>query len=169
MIAVINTGGTFNKIYDKVKGELVIHPDNEVIESLIAQSFYDNLDLRVTGLIYKDSLYMDDNDRATLCQRLEATKERDILIIHGTDTVDKSAQYIKEHAPHLPKSKRIVFTGAMKPFSIEPAEASSNFTLGIGFLLYANAENGIYIALNGILGESSKVIKDRTSGKFIFA
>lgn len=169
MITVINTGGTFNKIYDKVKGELVIYPNCDVIEEVIAKSFYNNIDLRVTGLIYKDSLHMNDEDRAELLKKLELVQTRDVVVVHGTDTMDVSAEYIRTHAPHIVASKRIIFTGAMKPYTIEPAEATSNLTLAIGFLLYAEPKSGIYVAMNGVLGEAEKIVKDRASGKFIFA
>ena len=55
-ILILNTGGTFNKIYNPIKGELEILSNNNLLNKIIENSFKNNLDIKVEGIIYKDSL-----------------------------------------------------------------------------------------------------------------
>jgi len=84
-----------------------------------------------------------------------------ILLIHGTDTMDKTASFLAKRI----KDKTIVITGAMKPYSIDPVEATANFMLGFGFLQSCN-EREVYIAMHGMVKEHSKIIKNKEKGIF---
>jgi L-asparaginase len=94
MIAIINTGGTFNKVYDPIRGELTIPRNDDAprraLESMRGLSF------EIEGLIYKDSLDMDDADRLQLCRHIQSSKSSRIVVIHGTDTIHLSAAALKE-------------------------------------------------------------------------
>lgn len=161
MIYIINTGGTFNKRYDPIKGKLFVPKDNYAVEEIL-KSFYNNLDYKIKGFIYKDSLDMNDEDRKLLLTEIKNTEYNKILIVHGTDTMDKSAKYISENI----KDKCIVFTGAMEPFIINKVEATSNFTLALSKLLL-DYENGVFIAMHSLVLSYDKIYKDRKLGKFI--
>ena len=127
-IKIINTGGTFNKVYDKIKGELVVPKNNYAVEEIIKKSFIDrNIEFDIEGIIYKDSLDMTNEDRKLILEKLKKSKENKIIIIHGTDTMDKTADFLNQHC----KDKQIILTGAMEPFSINKIEATSNFTLAL--------------------------------------
>jgi L-asparaginase len=52
----------------------------------------------------------------------------------------------------------------MVPFSIDPIEATANLSLALGFCKLA--KRGVYIALNGVVDNYDKVIKNRELGKF---
>lgn len=165
MALIINTGGTFNKIYNRISGDLIIERNCTAVEEILARCFYGNIEPKIKGIIYKDSLEMDNADRLELLNTCKESSEKEILIIHGTDTMDKSAHFLAKSTTL--DDKKIVFTGAMKPYSIEPSEAAGNLAFALAFLLYGAQKNRIYIALNGIAGDFRDIIKDRIAGKFI--
>ncbi len=159
-IAIINTGGTFNKRYDPIKGELIVPRDNLAIENIL-KSYHTNLDYVLKGMIFKDSLEMDDKDRESLLNEIKNAQTKKVLVVHGTDTMRKSAAFIAKNI----EEKCVVFTGAMEPFSINPAEATANFTLALAKLLL-NFEEGVFIAMHSLVLPYSKIIKDRERGIF---
>lgn len=154
---ILNTGGTFNKRYDPIKGELFVPNDNLAVEQIIESLV---IPIPVQGVIYKDSLEMDNHDRSVLAHTIALLEEKIIIVVHGTDTMDLSA----EHVASLRLDKVIVFTGAMIPFSIDPIEATANLSMAIGYA--QNAESGVYIAMQGIAGQYDSVKKNKSAGKF---
>jgi L-asparaginase len=154
---ILNTGGTFNKRYDPKSGELIVPADNVAINSIISV-FSDSI--AVEGLLYKDSLEMTRDDRELLAKTISQSNEKFIIIVHGTDTMDLSAQHLFQ----LALEKVIVFTGAMVPFSIDTIEATANLSMAIGYV--RNASNGVYIVMQGVCGSYDKVIKNRELGQF---
>ena len=83
-------------------------------------------------------------------------------MVHGTDTMDVTAEYLAEGE----LDKCIVLTGAMIPYSIDPVEATANLASAYGYL-QALEKDGVYIAMNGALDTYSKVKKNRKKGCFI--
>ena len=162
MIKIVNTGGTFNKRYDPIKGELYVPTDNRAVESAIS-SMRHGCEIAISGAIYKDSLQMDDADRDLLCEIVTKITETNVVIIHGTDTMDKSAKALDLY---LGKShqKRVVFTGAMVPFLIDPVEATANLVMAISVVQFL--EPGVYIAMHGMVRPYYSIIKNRELGIF---
>lgn len=156
-MVIINTGGTFNKRYDALKGELIVPQDNRAVESIVS-TFAAPID--IAGVIYKDSLEMNDYDRSTLAEAIEESDETCIVVVHGTDTMDLSAQAVAA----LKLEKVVVFTGAMVPFSVDPVEATANLAFALGFARCASS--GVYIAMQGVCGLHTNVTKNRIAGKF---
>jgi L-asparaginase len=157
---IINTGGTFNKKYNILDGRLyVAKNDNAILEIL---SDFKNIDYKIKGIIYKDSLDLDDNDRKKILNEILNTNETNIIIIHGTDTMNKTASFLKSYN----LDKNIILTGAMKPYEIDNKEASINISMCIGFL-QSNIKNEIYICMSGIIDRFDKIIKDKNQGIFI--
>ncbi|MDQ1298506.1 MAG: L-asparaginase [Campylobacterota bacterium] len=154
---ILNTGGTFNKRYDPKSGELIVPADNAAIDSII--SVFSN-PMAVEGLLYKDSLEMTRDDRELLAKTISQSDEKLIVVVHGTDTMDLSAQHLSQ----LALEKVIVFTGAMVPFSIDTVEATANLSMAIGYA--HNASHGVYIVMQGVCGSYDKVIKNRELGQF---
>jgi L-asparaginase len=159
-VLILNTGGTFNKRYNPLKGELEVPSDNIALNSILNSCF--NVDYEVKNIISKDSLDIDAYDRELIVQNIENSNFDNIIIIHGTDTVDITASYLEQKITN----KKIVLTGAMVPMSIEKVEATMNFSLALGFLS-ADVHDGIYLAMHGIVLEASKLIKNREEGKFL--
>ena len=159
-ITVINTGGTFNKRYNPLSGELEVPKDSIALDEIISYCY--NIDFEVLNIISKDSLEMNDDDRELIVRTIKNCKNQNIIIVHGTDTMDLTAKYLDEKI----KDKNVVLTGAMLPISINKIEATLNFSQAIGFL-NANIENGIYISMHGSVKNYKKLVKNRELGKFL--
>lgn len=159
-ITVINTGGTFNKRYNPILGELEVPKDSLALDEIISYCY--NIDFDVLNIISKDSLEMSDVDRELIVKTIKNCKNQNIIIVHGTDTMDLTAKYLDEKI----KDKTIVLTGAMLPISINKIEATLNFSQAIGFL-NSNVKNGIYISMHGSVKNYKKLIKNRELGKFL--
>ena len=158
-ILILNTGGTFNKIYDEILGELFVPNNNVAIESIIKHSKINNC--IVDGLIYKDSLDINKLDRELLKEYIQMSNYDKIIIIHGTDTMDKTAKFLSKYI----KNKTVILTGSMVPFSINTIEATSNLLLALGFISTAKKHN-IYISMHGYVKKYNKISKNRTLGVF---
>ncbi len=154
---ILNTGGTFNKKYNPIAGELYVPSDEKAIEAIIDTL---NMDVRVRGILHKDSLEMDESDRALLCEEIVNAKEEIVIVVHGTDTMDQSAVKVAQ----LGLDKTVVFTGAMVPFAVDPIEATANLAMAIGYA--TNCKSGVYIVMQGVCGEYDTIIKNKAVGKF---
>ena len=158
-ILIIDTGGTFNKIYNPISGELEIDSSGRAIES-IAKSWL--IDFKVINIIGKDSLDMIDSDREEIYRTIIESEFKKIIIVHGTDTIDITAKYLDK----LNLDRKIILTGAMVPFSINPIEATANLSSAYGYILGLR-ENRVYIAMNGRIDLYKRVIKNRGKGHFV--
>ena len=159
-ITVINTGGTFNKRYNSLSGELEVPKDSLALDEIINYCY--NIDFEVLNIISKDSLDMNDYDRELIVKTIKDCKNENIIIVHGTDTIDLTAKYLDERI----KNRNIVLTGAMLPICINKIEATLNFSQAIGFL-NSKCENGIYISMHGSVKNYKKLVKNRELGKFL--
>lgn len=159
-ITVLNTGGTFNKRYNPITGNLEVPKDNIALDKIIKSCF--NVQFEIKNIVSKDSLDFTQEDRQTILENIQNSKSDNIIIIHGTDTVDLTAKFIEDKVDN----KKIVFTGSMVPMSIDEVEATMNFSQAIGFL-NAPIENGIYLSMHGVVVEHSKLKKDRNVGQFL--
>lgn len=159
-ITVINTGGTFNKRYNPIAGELEVPKDSLALDEIISYCY--NIDFEVLNIISKDSLDMNDTDRELIVKTIKDCKNENIIIVHGTDTMDLTASFIDKQI----KDKVIVITGAMIPISINKIEATLNFAQSIGFL-NSKTENGVYISMHGSVKNYKKIVKNRELGQFL--
>jgi len=160
MIEIINTGGTFNKRYNPLNGELEVPNDYKAVSDILKKSLFINQKIKLIQIISKDSLEFTKDDRKLLLKTIKNSKSKKIIVIHGTDTMHKSAKFISKFI----KDKIVIFTGAMKPYEINPIEATSNLMLAIGFS--QNAKEGIYISMHGIVKKYDKIKKDYKKGVF---
>ena len=158
-ILLIDTGGTFNKIYNPLNGELPVDITSVALRTIASKWL---CEFEIINIIGKDSLHINNQDRLLLLATINLSEYRNIIIIHGTDSMHISAEYLDDGD----LEKCIVFTGAMVPYSIDPVEATANLASAFGYLQTLN-NNGVYIAMNGIFGSYDKIQKDRENGKFI--
>jgi L-asparaginase len=156
---IINTGGTFNKRYNPLKGELLVPDDSLALEGIL--KYFYNLKYKIVNIIHKDSLEMNDDDREKLASLIESSPQSKILIIHGTDTMDKTAQFLEDKF----QDKCIILTGAMVPFSIDVIEATSNIATAIGFMMECSKQ-GVFISMHGLVDVHNKIFKNRKIGVF---
>jgi len=157
-ILLISTGGTFNKIYHPITGDLCIDTDSHALEQIASKWL---CSFEILNLIGKDSLDMTNQDRLELLATINQSDHQHIIIIHGTDTMDLTAEYLAD----AELEKQIILTGAMVPYSIDPVEATANLCSAYGYMNCLSKE-GVYIAMNGIIGPYEKVKKDRAKGRF---
>ncbi len=143
-ILIISTGGTFNKVYDPIKGEFYIDEASHALEQIASKWL---CEFKIMNIIGKDSLDMTNQDRLELLATISQSDYHHILIVHGTDTMDLTAEYLAD----ADLEKCIVLTGAMVPYSIDPVEATANLCSAYGYI-NALEQEGIFIAMNGVMG-----------------
>lgn len=156
-ILLLTTGGTIDKIYFDALS------DYQVGETVVARL----LDIarvkrpfRVEEVTRKDSLELDDQDRALIYARVAAAPERHIVITHGTDTMTETAKQLADVS-----GKTIVLVGALAPARFGESDAS--FNLGMAFATAQIAEPGVYISMSGSVFRADRVVKDRAKGAFV--
>jgi L-asparaginase len=158
-ILIISTGGTFNKVYDPIAGDLVIYDTSHAVKE-IASKWLCRFEL--LNIIGKDSLAMTNQDRLELLSIVTQTEHEKIIVIHGTDTMHVTAEYLAD----VEIEKKIILTGAMVPYSIDPVEATANLSSALGYMQLLQ-DNGVYTVMNGLFGLHEKIIKEKSKGKFI--
>ena len=156
-ITVFVTGGTFDKEYNEITGELYFK-DTHVREILdLGRSL---LKVDVKKLMLVDSLNMIDKDRAKITQHCISAKSKHILITHGTDTMSDTAKVLASQNIN----KTIVFTGAMIPYKFGSSDGL--FNLGCALAFVQVLPHGVYIAMNGKCFRWNEVQKNKESGEF---
>ena len=153
---IITTGGTIDKIYFDAKSDYQV--GEPVIGELLA-SMGVSFPYTVESAMRKDSLDLDDTDRARIRERVEQCRESHVLITHGTDGMVATGQALRD----LPE-KTIVLTGALQPAAFKSSDAIFNIGCAIGAL--QAAAPGVYIAMNGRLFDIDNVRKNVEANRF---
>lgn len=156
-IRIVITGGTFDKEYDPLKGELTFR-DTHLPQILKNIRCTIPIELEIQQL--QDSLAMVDTDRQRILSVCERAPESMIVITHGTDTMTETAALLGKSG----LDKAIVLTGAMVPYSVISSDAV--FNLGTAIMACQIIPNGVYICMNGRCFPWDQVTKDREKGIF---
>jgi L-asparaginase len=156
-VRIIVTGGTFDKHYDAIKGELTFK-DSHLPAILQQARVTVPVAIEVNQLI--DSLHMTGEHRGRVLAACTAAPEKSIVVVHGTDTMAETAQVVGRAG--LPKT--VVFTGAMIPYSVQGSDAL--FNLGFAVALAQVMAPGTYVAMNARVFPWDAVRKDKASGQF---
>jgi L-asparaginase len=156
-VRILVTGGTFDKEYDEITGELYFK-DTHMREILdLGRS---KLEVKIRTLMLIDSLEMTDDDRVVILDNCKRVPENQIVITHGTDTMTVTAKVIAD----ANLEKTIVLTGAMIPYKFGSSDGLFNFG---GALAFAQSlPPGVYIAMNGRYFDWDKVKKNKKTGVF---
>ncbi|MCX6800086.1 MAG: asparaginase domain-containing protein, partial [Candidatus Falkowbacteria bacterium] len=109
-IKIIITGGTIDKVYNHLNGELTFTESN--VPEMLKQARC-TLDIKVQNLLMKDSLDMSDDDRENILQACKNCPEDKIVITHGTDTMPETSKVLGDGL----KDKTVILLGAMIPHS----------------------------------------------------
>ncbi|TAE48034.1 MAG: asparaginase [Bacteroidetes bacterium] len=156
-IRLFVTGGTFDKNYDYLRGELFFD-DTQVPEMLrLGRS---TLDVRLRTLMMVDSLDMTREDRELIARNCATCEEDLILVTHGTDTMVDTASMVAQSV----KNKTIVFTGAMVPYRFGSSDGF--FNLGSALAFVQVLPPGVYIVMNGRYFTCDNVRKNKKTGFF---
>lgn len=159
MIQLFVTGGTFDKEYNFINGELFFKNThlNEMLER--GRS---TLDVDIKTLMMVDSLDMANVDREIISHTCYRSKYDQIVITHGTDTLVETATYL---AKKDFKDKTIVLFGAMIPYAFGTS-SDGFFNLGSALAFVQILPPGVYVAMNGRYYDWDKVRKNRKTGFF---
>ena len=156
-IKILITGGTIDKAYNELTGELTFGTSN--LDEMLERSRL-TIDIDTEVLFLKDSLDMNDEGRNLILSKcLECSEDR-IVITHGTDTMVQTAKLLGDQI----KNKVIILFGSMIPYSINNSDAL--FNLGVALSAVQNKTNGVYIAMNGQVFDFDKVEKNKALGIF---
>ena len=158
MIQILITGGTFDKSYNHISGDLFFERTH-IPEMLERSKCRLNVDVKTLMMI--DSLEMTKKDIENIIDECKKTKSSRIVITHGTDTMVNTAKKIAEKI----KNKTIVLTGAMIPYAFG-SSSDGFFNLGSALSFVQTLKNGIYIAINGQYFDYDKVEKNKLKGYF---
>ncbi len=158
MIKLIVTGGTLDKRYNELTGELFF-PETHVSTMLMQARC--KLDIELDIVMLKDSLDMNTADRELISKACLSSNKQQIIITHGTDTMVESAAYLAAQI----NNKTLVLVGAMVPYTISHSDAL--FNLGCAVTAVQLLPSGVYITMNGKVFAWDTVSKDKQIGEFV--
>src|SRR5579872_3051714 len=156
-IQLFVTGGTFDKEYNELSGELFFQQTHIADMLRLGRC---RLDVAVETLMLIDSLDMQDADRQLILERCRATTANRIVITHGTDSMEQTAVVLGRGI----QGKTIVLTGAMVPYQFGSSDGM--FNLGTALAFVQSLEAGVYVAMNGQCFPWHSVTKNRELGVF---
>ena len=163
-IKIFVTGGTFDKEYNDLNGQLIFKNTHlrEILE--LGRS---RLDVDVETLMMIDSLDMSDEDREKIAQSCINATEDKIVITHGTDTMVETAKVLAQKIKNEQSSlsdKTIILTGAMVPYVFRSSDGL--FNLGAALAFAQTLPKGVYIAMNGKYFNWDNARKNKKIGEF---
>ncbi len=161
-IQVFVTGGTFDKEYNFITGELYFK------DTHLKQMFERGrcvLDIDIKTLMMVDSLDLTEEDTQIIIHNCKRSLHQKIIITHGTDRMVATAKAIaSEKIP----GKTIILTGAMIPYAFGNS-SDGFFNLGAALAFVQTLAPGVYLAMNGRYFNWDKVKKDMKTGFFVEA
>ena len=157
MIKVFVTGGTFDKEYNFITGELYFK-DTHLKEMF--ERGRCTLDIDIKTLMMVDSLEMDEEDYSIIVHNCRKAKSDQILITHGTDRIVKTAKIL---ADAKIEGKTIVLTGAMVPYAFG-SSSDGFFNLGSALAFVQMLPAGVYVIMNGRYFDWDNVRKKPKNG-----
>jgi len=156
-IRIFITGGTFDKEYNEITGQLYFN-DTHMHDLLDMGRCKVPVEIRTLMMI--DSLEMTDNDRNLIVHQCNNCDEDQIVITHGTDTMADTAAILARQV----KNKTVVLTGAMIP--IKFGSSDGLFNLGSALAFAQTLTPGVYVAMNGRCFHGDNVRKNKQTGMF---
>lgn len=156
-IRIFITGGTFDKEYNELNGQLYFK-DTHLQELLEMGRSQVQVEIRTLMMI--DSLEMTSEDRTLIAHQCNQCEEKRIVITHGTDTMADTARMLAEKV----KNKTVVLTGAMIP--IKFGSSDGLFNLGSALAFAQTLPHGVYVAMNGRYFTADNVRKNTQTGVF---
>jgi L-asparaginase len=151
------TGGTFDKEYDELNGELYFKQTHLVEMLSLGRS---RVPVEVTTLMMIDSLEMSDSQRELIARSCGDAVEDRIVVTHGTDTMAETARVIAQSV----SGKTVVLTGAMIPWKFGSSDGL--FNLGSALAFAQTLPHGVYLSMNGRWFSWDNVRKNKAKGEF---
>lgn len=162
-VTILTTGGTIEKSYNEFDGSLK-NRQSRLRNRLLSKLRLPHTDVFLIEVMAKDSLHMTEVDREAIWRAIhtEFQKKEPLVVLHGTDTMEVSAQYCFDHCPEPPVP--VVFTGAMKPMGFEDSDAAQNLTEALAVVQVL--EPGFYISFHNRVFSVPRVRKNRRRRTF---
>ena len=159
-IEIVCCGGTIDKIYFDAESSYQV---GEPAATAIVARARIHRPPRIVSLLRKDSLEMNDDDRARLAAHLLASTARRFVVAHGTDTMAASARCLAA-AGLAAAGKTAVLAGAFAPAIFRETDADFNLGFALGAARFLPA--GAFVAMNGEIFTAAEVVKNRAAGRF---
>lgn len=159
MIQVFVTGGTFDKEYNYITGELYFK-DTHLKEMFERGRCEVEIDIKTLMMI--DSLDMGDDEHSIIVYNCRKANADRILLTHGTDRMVDTARVLAEAKI---EGKTIVLTGAMIPYAFGMS-SDGFFNLGSALAFVQALPPGVYVVMNGRYFHWNRVRKNRQTGTF---
>ncbi len=156
-IRILITGGTIDKEYDPLTGEMTFAKSH--LSNMLNQ-VRSRVEVLLEEVMLKDSLNMNEEDREKILRKCIESDEYKIIVTHGTDTMVETAQVLGRNI----LNKTIVLVGAMIPYAFGASDAL--FNLGCAFAAVQALPQGVYVTMNGKIFRWGNVRKNRKSGEF---
>jgi len=156
-IKIIVTGGTFDKEYNELNGELYF---NKTHVSEMLKLGRSRIELKIVTLMMRDSLHITDSDVKIILDECQNSEEDKILITHGTDKMTNTSKVLGQFV----KNKTVVLTGAIIPYAFGSSDGM--FNLGSALAFVQTLPYGVYIAMNGRYFHFNNVSKNKQNGNF---
>ena len=157
-IRLFTTGGTIDDLeYD---GE---QDAPEYQKSLIPKLVKDanlTIDVVIEAVCFKDSKFINDQDRQLLLKKISSCAEKQILITHGTMTMVETATFLAE----AKVDKAILLFGAMIPANKPNTDA--HFNLGFALSSIQHLSVDVYIAMHGCIFNWKNIKKNHDLDRF---
>ena len=158
-ILVLVTGGTFDKEYNLITGELYFQ--NTHLDEMFRRG-RSTLNLTIRTIMMVDSLDMTEADRLFIVSACQRSEYSHIVLTHGTDRMVQTAQLLAEAKL---TDKTIVLTGAMIPYAFGNS-SDGFFNLGSALAFVQSLPAGVYIAMHGKYFDWDNVKKNTETGYF---
>lgn len=164
-ITLIATGGTIEKVYVEETGELANR--GSIVRRMLSRLRLEDTCISIIELMSKDSLYMTDQDRATILEAVRAAMavSSGVVILHGTDTLSITGELLAANLPS--PSVPVVLTGAMRPYEMKRSDALQNLTEAL--FGATTLRPAVYCVGHGRALMFPGVVKDRSRGTFVQA
>ena len=156
-IRIFITGGTFDKEYNELNGQLFFKDSH--LDDLLEMG-RSKVPVEIRTLMMVDSLEMTDDDRELIVHQCNNCDESQIVITHGTDTMAETAKILAQKI----NDKTIILTGAMIP--IKFGSSDGLFNLGSALAFAQTLPAGVYVAMNGRYFNWDNVKKNKQTGVF---
>ena len=160
-IQFLITGGTIDSEYDIINYTITPAKESSVkqyVEKYLRPEY--GIFEQVIALV--DSRDVTEQIRQELFEAVRSSKSDNIIVTHGTVTMQETAKYLIERIqndndPHV-KNKKVVLLGSFHPLLFHPSDAPFNLGFALGVIDYVAP--GVYIAMNSRLFDPHNICKD---------
>jgi L-asparaginase len=159
MVQVFVTGGTFDKEYNYITGELYFK-DTHLKEMFQRGRCEVSIDIKTLMMV--DSLQLREEDQQIIVHNCRKTPAERVIVTHGTDRMVDTARALAEADI---EGKTIVLTGAMIPYAFGMS-SDGFFNLGSALAFAQVLPSGVYVVMNGRYFDWDRVRKNRQTGNF---